>query len=378
MSKIIIGADFVPTITNEHLFMSSDANTLLGKNLIDRIAKADYRIFNLEVPLTQKVTPIPKNGPNLYANPEAVMLYDEINVNLFTLANNHIMDQGVEGLYSTIETLQKKKINYVGVGDNLSSAATSFIFRLNNKKIGIYACTEHEFSIAKEKEPGANPFDPLESLDHISELKKEVDYIIVLYHGGKEHYRYPSPLLQKACRKMVDHGANLIVCQHSHCVGCKEDYNSSTIVYGQGNFIFDLSNSEYWKESLLLELDLDNYQIDYIPIVKKNNLVRLAGEIGSKRIIDDFYYRSESIKENCFIDKKYSEYAKQINEMYYYSLLGKISKSFLFRIIRRLFPKRITNFIWSRKEKLKLINIIECEAHRELFLASIKDSIREK
>src|SRR5690606_29065463 len=118
-------------------------------------------------------------------------------------------------------------------------------------KIGFYVCAEHEFSIASVDSPGANPFDPLESLDHIADLKNECDYVVVLYHGGKEHYRYPSPYLQKVCRKMADKGANLVICQHSHCIGCFEVYKDSTLVYGQGNFIFNKHDNEYWKTSIL-------------------------------------------------------------------------------------------------------------------------------
>jgi len=55
----------------------------------------------------------------------------------------------------------------------------------------VYTCAEHEFTIATENTPGANPFDPLESLDHIQELKSKCDFVLVLYHGEKAHYRYP-------------------------------------------------------------------------------------------------------------------------------------------------------------------------------------------
>ena len=65
-----------------------------------------------------------------------------------------------------------------------------------------------------------------------------------IINGGKEHYRYPSPDLQKICRKFIDKGADLVVCQHSHCIGCEEKYNHGTIVYGQWNFLFDRSNIE--------------------------------------------------------------------------------------------------------------------------------------
>ncbi|MFW6015997.1 MAG: hypothetical protein ACOCRK_06130 [bacterium] len=62
-------------------------------------------------------------------------------------------------------------------------------------KTGIYTCADHEFTIATCNSPEENPFDSIESVDHIKDLKKRCDYLIVLYHEGKEHYRYPSPYL---------------------------------------------------------------------------------------------------------------------------------------------------------------------------------------
>ncbi|MFP3360883.1 CapA family protein, partial [Planococcus sp. SIMBA_143] len=85
--------------------------------------------------------------------------------------------------------------------------------------------------------------------------------------GGKEHYRYPSPYLQKICRKFVEKGADIVICQHSHAVGCFEEYHNSTIIYGQGNFVFDNSNIEFWQTSILVDINIkDGITIDYIPI----------------------------------------------------------------------------------------------------------------
>jgi hypothetical protein len=71
----------------------------------------------------------------------------------------------------------------------LKEAAQPYIWEQKGIRVGIYACAEHEFLIATEYSPGATPFDPLESLDHIQDLANKCDYLIVLYHGGKEHYR---------------------------------------------------------------------------------------------------------------------------------------------------------------------------------------------
>ena len=63
------------------------------------------------------------------------------------LANNHIMDHGESGLYSTIELLKEHNIDYVGVGKSLSEAQKPYIIEKDGQRIGVYACAEHEFSI---------------------------------------------------------------------------------------------------------------------------------------------------------------------------------------------------------------------------------------
>lgn len=199
MFKCIIGADLVPTESNISLFARADVETLIGDDIKKLLNSADFTMFNLEVPLTDLSTPIKKCGPNLIAPTKTIAGLKAINPHFFTLANNHILDQGEQGLKSTIALLDKYGIAYAGAGKDLASAAKPYIFELDGKKIGVYCCAEHEFTIATETTPGANPFDPLNSLDHVIELKGKCDYVIVLYHGGKEHYRYPSPYLQKVC-----------------------------------------------------------------------------------------------------------------------------------------------------------------------------------
>ena len=58
--KILIGADLVPTNSNIEFFESGDSKALLGEELNNILQNADYRIFNLEVPLTDQKQPIPK------------------------------------------------------------------------------------------------------------------------------------------------------------------------------------------------------------------------------------------------------------------------------------------------------------------------------
>lgn len=365
--NLLIAGDIVPIGGNISLFEKGDIETLLGTSLYRKWIEADSRVFNLEAPIYDGNTPISKCGPNLKAPTATVQGIIKLQPSLVSLANNHILDHGSEGLNTTLDLFKKLKIKSIGADINLDEASKPKIIDINGKRIGFYSCAEHEFSIATDTSLGANPFNPLESLDHIRDLSQQVDYTIILFHGGKEHYRYPSPYLQKVCRKMVEKGADLVVCQHSHCIGCEENYRNKKIVYGQGNFIFDYSESEFWQTSLIINLDLESFEISYIPIEKQNEVIRESDDIA---ILDSFKKRSQEIKQNGFIEKSYECFAKQSFNNYAYNLSG--MGKWLGRLDRHLFNNYFVRKKMS-KERLNVIrNYIECEAHRELVIKGIK------
>lgn len=377
MGKIIIGADFVPTKSNEELFISGDIDNLFGAELVQLLSEAEYRVFNLEMPITNRLHPLDKCGPALRGNPETLRAYKALRVDLLTLANNHIMDQSAEGLHDTAANLRQNHIDYIGIGRDLEEAKTPYIFTgQNGKKIGFYACAEHEFSIADEDHPGANPYDPLESFDHVQELSKRCDCVIVLYHGGKEFYRYPSPNLQKTCRKFVEKGANLVLSQHCHCIGCQEEYQDGVIVYGQGNFLFDGGDTEFWQTGLLTALDTDTLLCEQIPVVKTEEKVRLATDIQKQEILSKFVERSEKIKQTGFVSSEYKKFAEEKIEDYLLSMYGIGTKNLLFRVLNKLshhkYQKVVLRRRYGKSQCLALQNYIECEAHEELLIEGLK------
>lgn len=371
MYKMLIGADVVPTETNFDLFEKGDINTLAGEELAEVLKDADFRIFNLETPICDEKAPIPKYGPNLIAPIRTMPGLKVLNPSLLALANNHILDQGDQGLFTTLEQLRKWDIPYMGVGKNLEEAKKPLIIEANGKKIGIYNGAEHEFTIAEENKAGANPFDLFESFDEIARLKEKCDFVIVLYHGGREEYRYPSPYLKKVCRKAVEKGADLVICQHTHCIGCEERYNGGVIVYGQGNFHFDHSNKEEWQTSLLVKATFgDEMSVEYIPIVKCGNVIRLADSDKAKEIMEGFNRRSEEIKEKGFIEKAYSEYAMIYKQWYLYCLAG--GKATLNCASNEFFPE------YTMAELLPLMNYYMTEPHMEVINTIIKELIKKE
>src|SRR5699024_1273182 len=164
--EIILGGDLVPTEVNVDLFSTGNVKKLLGEQLLEIWNKVIYRIFNLEAPLIETESHIIKNELALSATINVIKGITQLNPELVTLANNHILDHGEMGLNSTLNVLVDNKIKYIGAGTNLSEASKPYIIKKNGISIGFYTCAEHEFSIATDKEAGANPFDPLETLDH--------------------------------------------------------------------------------------------------------------------------------------------------------------------------------------------------------------------
>lgn len=367
--SFIFGADLVPTPSNYDLFTKGELDKLIDKGIKDAIFETDHRVYNLELALADEEDPIVKCGPNIIAPTSTIKGIKEFKPSLLTLANNHTRDHDVSGLLSTIDVLDKNGIEHIGAGKNAMEADKPYIFSDKGKKVAVYTCAEHEFTIVSEDLPGANPFDPYESLDRIAQLKAENDYVVVLYHGGKEHYRYPSPMLQKRCRKMLSKGADLVICQHTHCVGCYEEYAGGTVVYGQGNFLFDLfADNEYWQTSILVRAEFgEKMELSYIPICKDGCRVRIASDEEAKEIMEGFYSRTEEIKEKGFVKEKYLEVAKKQFSSYAYMLAGGNSSG------REYTEDFAADY--APGDVAAIFNCINCEVHSETIMAAAWDMV---
>ena len=378
--KLYIGADFVPTDINRVLFETGNIEALVGKELLGLFKQSDLNVFNLEVPLTDASTPIDKFGNNLKSPTKTIYGYKALEPIFLTLANNHSLDHGVEGLTTTLELLKKHDIKNAGAGANVKEAKKPFIFEKDGIRIGFYMCAEHEFTVASCHTMGANPFDVLESFDDVEALKKTCDYVIVLYHGGKEFYHYPSPMLQRYCRKFVDKGADLVVCQHSHCIGSREDYGNGTIIYGQGNFIFNsefyIQHKEFVKDSLLINVEAtkDSFIISEVLIRSTEMGTRLATESEADETLTAYKQRSEHIRDAHFVVQAYKDFADTHVKRYLREFIG---RSFIIRAINALFGRKLMQLLLGKTSYLAIQNYLECEAHHELFLRGIKNINRK-
>lgn len=340
------------------------------------VTKHDYSILNFECPVVEhEAKPIEKCGPNLKCTPKAVDAIKYAGFNCVTLANNHFYDYGETGVQDTLNVLEKSEIDYVGGGLNLQMASKIHYKKLNGEILGIINCCEHEFSIATETTGGANPLNIVKQAHAIKEAKENADFVLVVVHGGTEHFQLPSPRMKETYRFFVEMGADTVINHHQHCFSGYEVYQGKPIFYGLGNFLFDWDGKRngIWNEGYMVSIGFKKgappsfeiypyTQCDDTPsVVLHNNVAR---EKFDKRL-----------KELCNIiaddEKLFSENEKWMKEggRFYLSIFqpyrGKIMNSLYMRgVLKSFVPQKIRN---------RIIDYIECESHRDKLIYLVKN-----
>ena len=307
--RITIGGDVSIKDDCRELFATCQGEKLFN-DIIPVFKNSDRVLVNLECAVTDKDTPIKKIGPNLNAPLNTVKTLKEVGVTDCGLSNNHIFDFGKPGMIDTIAQLDKYGLGYTGFGDNEQDSRKNLIMTHGDIKVAIIAVCEHEYSYALPNRMGARAYDPYDTNDDIVEAKKNADYVIVTYHGGKEECRYPSPRLIKACRSMIKHGADVVLCQHSHCIGCYENFEGGHILYGQGNFHFvckkyeDKADGGYmWNTGLLAQIDIDKQsgvKVNYLPVIVDGAGIRLANKEEATKLLAELEERSQTLKDGSW------------------------------------------------------------------------------
>ena len=297
--RVVLCGDFVPTEATVPTFEAGDKAALLGSTL-PVIQGADFAVANLECALTDRDTPIRKCGPNLKGRPEYARVIAAAGFTHLGLSNNHVFDFGEQAMRDTAAAVQAAGMTPFGYGENDQDARRPVILEKDGKKLAIVAVCEHEYSYALPDQFGANPFDPFDTMEDIAEAKSHANWVVVMYHGGKEQCEYPSPRLRKACHAMARAGADLILTQHSHCIGCRETYRGAQIVYGQGNFNFVAhSDHPHWRSGLMLDVRFgETVDVTYLPVVVNGAGVTLAKGQEKARILADFEARSEALQDD--------------------------------------------------------------------------------
>ena len=294
MKALLLG-DLCPTAATNPFFEKGNIGTLFTDTL-SLFEDIDIGFVNLECALTHSENAIRKFGPNLAAVPETAGVLKDIGVTVCGLSNNHFFDFGIEGAVESLKHLEAAGLTVTGFGMDYTDSRKDLILEKDGQKVTFITVCEHEYSYALEDRMGSRPWDEFDTIEDIRKAKAASDRVIVIYHGGKEHCRYPSPRLLRSCRAMARAGADVVLCQHSHCIATYENYNGGHILHGQGNFHFvSPSSFDGWYTSLATIYDTDTNEVEFIPLGSGENFIYIAKDEEKEALLTAFAQRNEEL-----------------------------------------------------------------------------------
>lgn len=249
-------------------------NGILSEDVVKLLNEADLLIANNEFTISDRGTPMQNKIYTFRADPSRMNIYNEMGVDLVTLANNHVFDFGQDAFMDTLDTLKQNNMPYVGAGKDIDEARDPFYFIINGYKIGFVNATRAEKYIltpeAKENTPGVfRTYDPTMFKETIKETKSQSDYVIALIHWGKEDSHNLEDVQINTGKDYIDAGADILVGTHAHVLQGIEFYKDKTIVYNIGDFIFNRETKETGIFNMKITKE-GNLSYEFIPCMQHN------------------------------------------------------------------------------------------------------------
>jgi len=252
------------------VYLGGNVGVLLEKNGYDYpykhvkeiLQQADIAAANLET----SVTSLELEKPNLKtyefrSDPKVLPAFRDAGFDVVSLANNHSMDYGPEGLRDTMRHLRDHSIDYVGAGENRAEAFKPVYFDKNGVKVAVLGFSrvipipeEWDWKAGEDRIGLADTYNHTYPVQVIEAAKKEADIVVVLVHWGNELDEEPDSAKQVDLgRRYIDAGADLVIGSHPHVLQGIEYYKGRWIAYSLGNFIFTKSSNPATYETGLLE-----------------------------------------------------------------------------------------------------------------------------
>lgn len=210
----------------------------------DTLRSADIAFGNLECVLADGGEPIPKKY-NFRGRPIGALALAEAGFDIVSVANNHTLDYGREGLAETLTHLRRAKVIPVGAGNTLAQAHRMQIVRRGGLRIGFLAYLGMFPPLlppVTDAPSVAMAYLPRLRAD-IRSARSHVDFLVVSMHAGVEHAPSPSARQQAIARAAIEAGADAVVGHHPHVVQQLAFYRGKPIFYSLGNFVFNPSQA---------------------------------------------------------------------------------------------------------------------------------------
>ena len=264
---------------------------ILSESIVDIMKKSTVMVANSEFTVSDRGEKMPGKYYTFRGSPKRLPIYNEMGVDLVTLANNHVYDFGRTAFYDMIDSLNEYKIPYIGAGKNIEEAKRPYYFIINGYKVAFINATRAEKIIltpeATETEGGVfRCYDPTNFMNVIKETKEKSDYVVALIHWGREDSHGLEDVQIETSKYYIDAGADVIVGSHAHVLQGIEFYKNKPIIYNLGDFIF---NNEK-KDTGIFQINinkLESPEYYFYPAYESNEYTELLTGNEKQRVINN-------------------------------------------------------------------------------------------
>jgi len=253
----------------------ADDPTALFAGVTDAL-RADVTMVNLETAITERGTAEPKEF-NFRAPASALTALRAAGVDVVTLANNHGLDFGQEGLVDTLDAAEDPAIGLplVGAGHDTAEAYSAFRVTLRGQRISILGASRvtdgdliDDWTVADDRPGIAVAEDPTRLLEAVRAERALADTLIVYLHWGRERVTCPIDDQPEMADALIAAGADVVVGSHAHVSLAGGLRDGAYVHYGLGNFLFGSAVGPS-AESGVLRLTLTGRRLDaaeWVPV----------------------------------------------------------------------------------------------------------------
>lgn len=292
------------------------------------LSTGDLNICNFEAAVSDnKGHALKKRKPFvLYSKPaKTAKAIRQENFHLVTLANNHLMDCGVEGLEQTVREFNSENISTMGAGSNQKDAERPYVNIINNKRVAIYNAYWYRDPMHREfdfyalgDQPGVSCLSGniMDQVRHEKETHPE-GKIIIIAHWGVD-FKTVNPKQRDYAYSLVSAGADLIIGHGAHMIQEIEKIGSSIVAYSIGNGIFN-SDGEYARRfvgpyslAAQIQMTAEDMELRLYPIYSNN-----LGTFWQPRFLEKREFEHCTLMLKSFGSAKLD--INKENDQYYYS-----------------------------------------------------------
>lgn len=236
--------------------LQKDPAALFG-GLQPALRDADVAVVNLETAIGSGGTKAPKTF-NFQAPPAAFDALTAAGVDAISMANNHALDYGQDGLLQTLDAAKQVNAPIIGIGGNELAAFAPWTKTVNGQRIAVISATSVIDGnlvanwTATADHPGVASAKRLDSLlAAVRQARSAADTVVVFLHWGTEATFCPNGDQKGLAPKLVEAGADIVVGGHAHRVLSGGYLKGAYVDYGLGNLVFQAQGNDSRDTGLL-------------------------------------------------------------------------------------------------------------------------------